>query len=125
PDPGHPRDEGPDQHAGHRRRPQLDVPAAGDGGGAAGRSGGVQADGDGAEEPGEGGAVAARMTSLRPVAYRRGAPAVPTPIRHDPRRRSVRIVAAILAAAPIAAPSSASADPAPRPSSLSWVRLPG
>jgi len=58
---------------------------------------------------------------------------VPTPIRHPPRPR---LTAALLAVAPLAvaplavaplavAPRVARAEPAPRTSSLSWVRLPG
>jgi hypothetical protein len=51
---------------------------------------------------------------------------VPTPIRNPPYRRAARLAAALVVLAPlVAAPPSARAEPAPRPSSLNWVRLPG
>jgi hypothetical protein len=51
---------------------------------------------------------------------------VPTPIRHPPHPRARRLVAALLGVALASlAPHIARAEPAPRPPSLSWVRLPG
>lgn len=68
------------------------------------------------------------MTIPRLLAYRRRAPlAVPTPIHPSLHPRLARpLTAALLAVASIAvAPSLARAESAARPSSLSWVRLPG
>ena len=66
------------------------------------------------------------MTSSPLLAYGRRAPAVPTLSRHPKLLLAARRLTALLAFAPaVLAPPLARAEPAPRTSSLSWVRLPG